>query len=156
MLVQSGPRNKARENDQVQSGSQRPFTTGKEGTKMNDSSFNWRSVPVIILMASAPVYAKQSRMVRLPYAASLNGTQLPAGQYKISWERHSPEASVAFALGKNLVTTAAATWVERNVRYPANEVVYSTAADGSRTILEIRFAGVNGVLVFADAAHPKS
>ena len=69
-------------------------------------SFNWRSVPVIILMASAPMYAKQSRTLRLPYAASLKGAQVPAGLYKISWERHSPEATVIFTLGKNIVTTA--------------------------------------------------
>ena len=39
-------------------------------------------------------------------------------------------------------------WTDRQVRYERNTVVYNLNPDGSRTILEIRFAGLRSVLVF--------
>ena len=106
------------------------------------------SVLVVAFIGSTPLFAKQSRTVRLPYAASLNGTPLATGEYKISWEQHSPEATVTVTQGKDVVATAPATWVARDVRYSTNQVFYNINPDGSRTILEIRFAGLKGALVF--------
>jgi hypothetical protein len=106
------------------------------------------SVLVVALVGSTPVFAKQSRTVRLPYAGSLNGTPLATGEYKLSWEQHSAEATVTVTQGKDVVATAPAKWVARDVRYSTNQVFYNINPDGSRTILEIRFAGLKGALVF--------
>jgi len=106
------------------------------------------SVLVVAFVGSTPVFAKQSRTVRLPYAASLNGTPLATGEYKVSWEQHSAEATVTVTQGKEVVATAPATWVDREERYSTNQFLYNINPDGSRTILEIRFAGLKGALVF--------
>lgn len=119
--------------------------------KGKDRLVHFIAVLAVALTVSAVAFAKQSRTVRLPYDASLNGTALTKGEYKVSWEQHSPEATVTVSRGKNVMATANGRWVDRDVRYRTNEVLYNVNPDGSRTILEIRFAGLNGALVFAGA-----
>jgi len=113
------------------------------------------SVLVILLVASTSAFAKHSGKVTLAFAASLNGSSLTPGEYKVTWEQHSPEATVTLAKGKNVVATTAGKWVDREVRYPANAVLYNVNPDGSRTVMELRFAGLKGALVFGEAS-PRS
>src|SRR5689334_17607703 len=101
-----------------------------------------------VLVAGTPVIAKQSRTVRLPYTALLSGKVLAKGEYKLTWEQHSPEATVTVTQGKDVVVTAQAKWVDRDANYLTNEVLYTLDSDGSRTIKEIRFAKLKGALVF--------
>jgi hypothetical protein len=110
------------------------------------------SMLVAALVASTPLFAKQSRTVRLPYTAVLNGTLLAEGEYKVVWEQHSSEATVIIKQGKDVVTTAPARWVDRDADYATNQVLYAVNADGSRSIMEIRFAGLKGALVFHEAS----
>jgi hypothetical protein len=51
---------------------------------------------------------------------------------------------------KGVVATVEGKWVDRDTKYEANAVVYSNNPDGSRTILEVRFAGLKGALVFGE------
>jgi hypothetical protein len=110
---------------------------------------------VVLLVAGTSALAKNSGTVKISYAASLTGTALTPGEYKVTWEQHSPEATVTLMRGKNVVATAQGKWVEREVRYPANAVLYNVNPDGSRTVMELRFAGLKGALVFSEAS-PKS
>ncbi len=107
-------------------------------------------VLAILLMASMSAFAKNSRDLKLVTPALLGGTQLAAGEYKVSWESHSPDATVTFTKGKNVVVTAHGKWVERDTPYNKNSVVYETNSDGSRTIIEIRFAGMKQAIVFGE------
>ncbi len=104
----------------------------------------------IFLVASASALAKNSRSFNLTYSASLNGTQLAAGEYRVTWESHSPGATVTFTNSKNVVATAQGKLVERDVKYERNAVVYETNADGSRIITEIRFGGTKQAIVFGE------
>ena len=109
----------------------------------------------ILLMAALSAVAQNARTLKLPYSASLKGTQLAAGEYKVTWETHSPEATVNFMHNNAMVATVQGKWVDRDTKYAANAVVYSNNPDGSRTILEIRFSGLKGALVFGEES-PKS
>jgi hypothetical protein len=104
----------------------------------------------VLLMAALSAVAQNARTLKLPFSGSLNGKQLAAGEYKVTWETHSPEATVNFMQKKAVVATVEGKWVERDTKYEANAVVYSTNPDGSRTILEVRFAGLKGALVFGE------
>jgi hypothetical protein len=79
---------------------------------------------------------------------SLNGQKLTAGFYEISWVSHSPEATVTFVRAGQVMVTAMGRWVDRGAKYKTNAFVYTNNADGSHTLLEIRFAGKNQALVF--------
>jgi uncharacterized protein YfaP (DUF2135 family) len=109
----------------------------------------------ILLMAALSAVAQNARTLKVPYSASVNGKQLAAGEYKVTWETHSPEATVNFAQKREVVATVEGKWVDRETKYEANAVVYSNNPDGSRTILEVRFAGLKGALVFGEES-PKS
>ena len=104
----------------------------------------------ILLMVALSAVAENARTLKVPYAASLNGKQLAAGEYKVTWETHSPEATVNFMQKQAVVASVEGKWVDRDIKYEANSVVYSNNPDGSRTILEVRFAGLKGALVFAE------
>ena len=109
----------------------------------------------IVLMAALSAVAQNARTLKLPYSASVNGKQLAAGEYKVTWQTHSPAATVNFTQKREVVATVEGKWVDRDTKYEANSVVYSMNPDGSRTIMEVRFAGLKGALVFGEES-PKS
>jgi hypothetical protein len=105
----------------------------------------------ILLTASLSAVAQNTGTLKLAYSASLSGKQLTAGQYKVTWETHSPEATVTLAQKEEVIATVQGKWVERDTKYVTNSVVYSNNSDGSRSILEIRFKGLSGALVFGES-----
>ena len=74
--------------------------------------------------------------------------QMPAGDCLVSWESYSTHALVKFAEQNSVVTTADGKWVNRQIRYQHDAFVYRNNHDGSRTLLEIQFAGMSHALVF--------
>jgi len=117
-----------------------------------------RLVPVIVVAgliatsAFAKNGAKSEKKVTLSQTAALNGVAIPAGSYNVTWSAESGDPTVTFVKGKEAVATAQARWVDRDTKYEQNQVLYSNNSDGSRTIIEIRFAGMNRALVFGDSA----
>jgi len=101
-----------------------------------------------LVLAGATANAKDSRNVVLAHDATVAGSHLASGEYKIQWETHSPAATVSFLRKGKVVATAEGKVVDRGTRYPANSVVYAIAADGVRTIQEIRLRGSSEVIVF--------
>jgi len=102
----------------------------------------------LLMAASIPAVAKDGRRVQLLRDVTLSGTTLPAGQYIVRWQTHSPEATVEFAHGHKVVLSTEGRVEDRGKKYDSDTVVYDTAADGTMTIREIRFAGSSKVLVF--------
>lgn len=124
---------------------------------MNTHGFFKRFAPVlgIFVMTSVITFAKNSKNMRkltLSSAATISGTQVPAGQYDVRWVSHSPEATVTFEKGHNVVATAEGKWVDRHTPYVQNAVVLETNPDGSRSIVELRFAGMSEALVFGGSS----
>jgi hypothetical protein len=117
-----------------------------------------RLVPVITVAgliatsAFAKNGAKNEKKVTLSQTAALNGVAIPAGSYNVTWSAESGDPTVTFVKGKETVASAQARWVDRDTKYEQNQVLYSNNSDGSRTIIEIRFAGMNRALVFGDSA----
>jgi len=102
----------------------------------------------LLLAAGIPGLAANARFVTLRHDAVLSGTSLSAGEYNIRWETHSPEASVQFVRRHKVVLSTKGKVEARNKSYDRDTVVFNVAADGSFSLVEIRFAGSSGVLVF--------
>ena len=119
---------------------------------MTNRSYVGNLIPAlaVLLLTTIPALANGSRRINVAYPASLNGTAIAAGEYKVSWEVQSSEATVSFMQDGRVVATAKGKFMDRNVKYARNSVVFRTKADNSRTIAEIRFAGTKQALVFAD------
>jgi cell division protein FtsN len=94
------------------------------------------------------VFERGSRSFAFGSGLTLNGTHVPDGDCTISWESYSPDANVEFVKRDSVVATADGKWMKRDVRYQDDAYVYRKNGDGSRTLLEIRFAGMSQALVF--------
>src|SRR5262249_54293356 len=104
---------------------------------------------VLVLALSVTSFAATgSANIKLFSGAQINGKSLAAGEYKVQWDSHSPDADVTFLQGKKAMATAHAKMVDRDQAYTENAVVTRANSDGSETIVEIRFAGKRSVLVF--------
>jgi hypothetical protein len=103
---------------------------------------------LIIFAVNLSMWAKNEKALPFRTEVTLNGNKLPAGFYEISWVSHSPEATVTFVKAGQVVVTAMGKWVDRDTKYTTDALVYSNNADGSHTLLEIRFAGRKQALVF--------
>jgi hypothetical protein len=79
---------------------------------------------------------------------SLNGSSMPFGGCTISWESHVSEAKVKFEQGRGVIATADAKWLQLPRKYSRDEYVYVRNPDGSKTLVEIRFSGLDRALVF--------
>jgi len=111
-------------------------------------------VLVLVLFTSLSSAAKGPKTLTLDRSVTINGTQLSAGDYAVTWVEHSPQATVTFTRGKKVAATIEARWVDRPSRNESDSVVYIQEPDGSESVTEIRFAGMNRALVFG--ASPES
>jgi hypothetical protein len=107
------------------------------------------ALSVALLLASGiPALAKNSRTVTFSHDFVLNGTTIPAGKCHVQWETHSPEATVEFVRNHQVILSTEGRVEERSQGYDRDAVVYNTASDGTMSLVEIRFADSNKVLVF--------
>jgi hypothetical protein len=93
-------------------------------------------------------FKRGSRDFTLHSELILNGTHMPVGDCTISWESYTSDATVKFVQDNYVVATVSGKWLKRGVRYERDAYVYWKNGDGSRTLLEIQFAGMSEVLVF--------
>jgi len=102
----------------------------------------------LLLAAGIPALGSDSGTVTLLHAVVLHGKTLPAGRYNVEWKTHSPEATVQFVQRYKVILDTQGRVEQRAKKYDQNEVVYDTSPDGSMSLIEIRFAHSNKVLVF--------
>lgn len=100
------------------------------------------------LLTCGAASAKDSHRITLFDPMQLNGTTLPAGKYKVTWEQQNPEATVTFTSGKKIIATAKGKIVEREKSADFSGVVSNTNPDGTKNLVEIRFGGSKEAVVF--------
>jgi hypothetical protein len=87
--------------------------------------------------------------VSLAHDLVLKGISLPGGQYTVRWETNSSGATIEFVQHHKVVLSTERGFEERSKGYNRHDsVVYNTASDGTISLVEIRFAYSNKVLVF--------
>jgi cell division protein FtsN len=92
-------------------------------------------------------FERGSRDFRMPRVMKVDGASLPVGDCTVSWESYLPNAIVRFHTDRT-EAVAEGKWVERNVKYVEDAVVFTVGRDGARTLTEIRFSGMGRALVF--------
>jgi len=93
-------------------------------------------------------YERGKRDFVLPRELIAGGKRLPTGFCVISWESYLPDAVVKMEDERSVGVTLDAKWVNRPVGYTQNAVAYQINKDGTRTLVEIRFSGMQQALVF--------
>jgi hypothetical protein len=92
-------------------------------------------------------YERGSRDFVFSSRLTLYGSRLPTGMLTITWEAFIAKAKVRF-VQEGKVITAEGTWMRQARKYTHDEYVYRRNNDGSKTLLEVHFSGLNRVLVF--------
>src|SRR5271169_3256690 len=102
------------------------------------------SLLVLLTMISITGFAADggSGKVRLDGAVKVGSTELPAGEYKVTWTGSGDNAQVTLKQGK---TTAIATAQVMEVRRN-NDAFTTKSENGSRVLTEIQFRDTTSVL----------
>jgi hypothetical protein len=105
---------------------------------------------IVLLFASSPVWAKKNppRPFSLPFVVILNGAQVPAGTYELTWETNGSAARATLWKDGRFVATAPGAWVKSGVRYSEDAALLRVDSEGSKSLVEIRIAGAAGAIVF--------
>lgn len=104
---------------------------------------------LILLAASLPLPARKnpSRPFLLRDVVILNGAQVPAGTYELTWETHGSTARVTLRKDGQFVATAPGAWVKNGVKYLEDEALLRVNSDGTKSLIEIRIAGAPRAIV---------
>ncbi|HLZ42126.1 MAG TPA: hypothetical protein VKQ11_14250 [Candidatus Sulfotelmatobacter sp.] len=93
-----------------------------------------------LLMASS-AFAAEKASLTLTHPATVNGTTLKAGDYKLQWDGTGPNVEVTIVKGKNVVTKVPAKIVDLGSPAINDAAVMRTNTDGSSTLAGARFQG---------------
>jgi hypothetical protein len=93
-----------------------------------------------VLLASSAFAATKANLT-LMSPASINGTKLKAGDYKLEWEGTGPSVEVSITQGKKVLAKVPAKLVDLSNPSDNNAAVLNKADDGTSTLAGARFAG---------------
>jgi hypothetical protein len=102
---------------------------------------------VILLLISFPALANNARPFFLRTPVTMNGAEVPAGLYELRWEEHNSKVQVTLWKEGRFFATARGNWVKSGVIYTGDAALLRVNSDGSRSLTEIRLAGVKKSIV---------
>ena len=111
---------------------------------------------VMLLSVSAPVWAKKNppRPFIMRDTIYLNGAQIPAGSYQLTWEAHGSKARVTLSKDGQFVATAPGVWAKNGVKYAEDEALLRVNSDGTKSLIEFRIGGAARAIVFTQREVP--
>jgi hypothetical protein len=98
--------------------------------------------------------AANSKNIDVLTAATVGGTQLKPGSYKVEWSSPTNEPTVTFYKGKKAVATVKGKWQDLKAKQSRNAILLDGQPDGSQKVSEIRFAGMSQSLLIENGAQP--
>ena len=93
-----------------------------------------------LLLASSALAATKGELTLLN-PATVNGTNLKAGDYKLQWDGTGTDVQVTILQGKNVIAKVPAKLVDLSAPSPNNAAVLNTGENGTRTLSGARFSG---------------
>ena len=95
----------------------------------------------LTLLLASSAFAATKGSLHLQSAATINGTQLKPGDYKLEWDGSGPNVEVSILKGKNVVTKTQAKVVELSSPALNDAAVVQKNDDGTSSITSVRFEG---------------
>jgi hypothetical protein len=98
---------------------------------------------LFLLAASVPVRAKKipPRPFFLQTPVTMNGAEIPEGLYELKLESSNSAVRVTLCRDGRFVATALGAWVKNGAKYTEDSALLRVNSDGSRSLIELRFAG---------------
>jgi len=102
----------------------------------------------ILLLVSFSAHANNPRRpFFLQTTVTMNGAEVPAGNYELSWESQNSKVRVTLWKEGQFFATAQGNWVKNGVNYTGDAALLRVNSDGSRSLVEIRLAGLKKSIV---------
>lgn len=95
----------------------------------------------LALLLASSAFAAEKGTLTLTHSATVNGTTLKAGDYKLQWDGTGPNVEVSIVKGKNVVAKVPAKIVDLGSPAINDAAVMRTHTDGSSTLAGARFQG---------------
>ncbi len=106
-------------------------------------------IAMLAALIAAPAFAANSQTVTIPETVNVGSTQLPAGDYKVTWTGSGPNVQVTFAQDKKTFATVEANAVEQK----NDQKGVTTNDQGGVSVLKsIQLSKVSLVLVGATSS----
>jgi len=129
---------------------------GKEWSRVQTSkALKALSLGLALLLATTALAASKGSL-QLTTPAIVAGKQLPAGEYKVTWEGSGPAVEANIMQGKTLVAKVQAKIVELDRTPSMDAAVVRKSEDGSSTLNQIRFSGKKYALEVSDQSAARS
>src|ERR1051326_6101672 len=85
----------------------------------------------LALLLASSAFAAEKASLTLTHPATINGTTLKAGEYKLQWDSNGPNVEVSIVKGKNVVAKVPAKIVELGSAPQNNAAVMRVNTDGT-------------------------
>jgi hypothetical protein len=108
-----------------------------------------------ILIGGVSAYAKliPIRPFFLDRGITLNGVEIPPGMYTLSLETQGSSVVASLWREDKFIANARGTWVKHGVKYTQNAALLRINSDGTRSLVEIRLAGLAKTIMFDDVTE---
>ncbi len=105
----------------------------------------------LALLLTSSAFAASKANLTLNSSATVNGTKLKAGDYKLQWDGSGPNVEVSILQGKKVVAKVPAKVVDLD-KAPNNDAALLKQNDsGDATLAGVRFQGKKYALELGDA-----
>jgi hypothetical protein len=95
----------------------------------------------LVLLLASSAFAGTKANLTLLSSATVNGTQLKPGDYKLEWEGSGPDVDVSIMQGKKVLAKVPAKLVDLDAPAQNNAAVVKRNSDGTSSLAGARFQG---------------
>jgi hypothetical protein len=106
----------------------------------------------VVLMLGASAFAANKGAFQLNNTVSVNGKQLQAGDYSVTWDGDGPDVQLNIMKGHKVVAQTPAKVVAIDQASGSNQAVVERNSDGSASLKELRFNGKKFALAISASA----
>lgn len=117
---------------------------------MTRVSFRYAVLALCLTLAVSAFARPKSENITLYHDATLNGTNVPAGDYVVKYDTEGPNAQVWFMHGNKQVASATGQVKTLDKKCAASQLVIDTQGNG-RSISELDLGGKDLAISFAAA-----
>lgn len=105
----------------------------------------------LVLLLTSSAFAASKAYLTLNSSASINGTKLKAGEYKLEWDGNGPNVEVSILQGKKVVAKVPARVIDLEKASSNDAAVLKQGNGGDATLAEVRFQGKKFALELGEA-----
>jgi len=106
----------------------------------------------LTLLLASGAFAATKANLQLADAVTVNGTQLKAGDYKLTWEGSGPNVELSITQGNNVVAKVPAHLVELQKAAPQSAAITQKNNSGPNSLTAVRFQGKKIALELGEAS----